>query len=134
MRNDYEVPVPTDDTAIAVLVVEDEPIVRMVVVDHLAELGYRTVESQDASEALAHLEAGMRFDLMLTDVGLPGMGGRELAETARRLAPNLKILFATGYSEQDMASLGLPAAGMDMVGKPFDFGELERRIRVLLAS
>ncbi|MCX5513093.1 hypothetical protein C3941_01565 [Kaistia algarum] len=115
-----------------ILVVEDEPIVRMLVVDQLDDLGFRTVEAQDASEALALLRRGDRFDLMLTDVGLPGMDGRELAEVARGLQPDLKVLFATGYSGSDTSALGLPARGMDLVGKPIEMDELARRIRLLL--
>lgn len=132
MRSDLEMNATNERAAAAILVVEDEPIVRMIVVDHLNESGFTTVESQDAREALAHLEAGARFDLMLTDVGLPGMNGRDLARAARRLAPGLRVLFATGYSESDSAALGLPAEGMDVVGKPFDLDELVRRIEALM--
>jgi CheY-like chemotaxis protein len=117
---------------VTILVVEDEPLVRMFVVDHLGDLGYRTVEAQDGSEALALWRRGERFDLLLTDVGLPGMTGGELAEAARRLQPDLKILFATGYSRSHAGELGLPAPGMDWVGKPFELGELAKRIRCLL--
>lgn len=125
-------PAASRTTDAMILVVEDEPIVRMLVVDQLGDLGYRTVEAQDASEALALLRRGGRFDLMLTDVGLPGMSGRDLAEAARELRPDLRILFATGYSGGHTSELGLPARGMDFVGKPFDMDELARRIRSLL--
>jgi CheY-like chemotaxis protein len=119
-------------TDATILVVEDEPIVRMLVVDQLGDLGFHTAEAQDASEALALLGRGDRFDLMLTDVGLPGMNGRELAEAARGLQPDLKVLFATGYSGGHEGELGLPAIGMGLVGKPFEMDELARRIRSLL--
>jgi hypothetical protein len=125
-------PATSRSTEATILVVEDEPIVRMLVLDQLGDLGFHTVEAQDASEALALLRRGDRFDLMLTDVGLPGMDGRELAEVARGLQPDLKVLFATGYSAGDASALGLPARGMDLVGKPIEMDELARRIRLLL--
>ena len=134
MNTETEMSATRSAGAASILVVEDEPIVRMLVVDHLEDLGFLTAEAKDAVEALGLLRGGRRFDLMLTDVGLPGMGGRELAETARTLAPDLRILFATGYSQTHATALGLPAAGMDLVGKPFDMDELARRIRALLGS
>lgn len=129
----------TIDTAtgargISILVVEDEPVVRMLVVDHLEELGFDVTEAGDASEALALLEGGGRYDVMLTDVGLPGMNGRDLADRVRLALPDIKILFATGYSASGGAELGLPAPGMELVTKPFDTDELARRIDIMLAG
>jgi len=115
-----------------ILVVEDEPIVRMLVVDHLNDDGFRILEAQDGPEALDILKRESGLSLMLTDVGLPGMGGRELADLARSLHPDLRILFATGYSESHAEALGLPAPGMGLVGKPFDMIDLTARIRAML--
>jgi CheY-like chemotaxis protein len=132
MNAKIEMSAEAEEMEFSILVVEDEPIVRMLVVDQLDDLGYRTVEAQDGHQALVLLRERGRFDLLLTDVGLPGMDGRELASAARDLQPDLKILFATGYAASHATMLGLPAPGMDLVGKPFDTDELARRIRGLL--
>ena len=83
-----------------VLVVEDDPSVRMLIMDILAELGYAAIEAYDSQSALPALESRRRIDLLVTDVGLPGgMNGRQLAERARQLRPGLRTLFITGYAE-----------------------------------
>ena len=83
-----------------VVVVEDDPAVRMLVLNVLGELGYTAFEAEDAKSALPLLESAMRVDLLVTDVGLPGMNGRQLAEIARQQRPQLKVLFMTGYAEK----------------------------------
>jgi CheY-like chemotaxis protein len=110
-----------------ILVVEDEPIVRMLVVDYLGELGYDTIEAVDAPSALDVLRGPGAIRLMLTDVGLPGMDGHELAGRARELRPGLKILFATGYGGSDPAM-----AEAAVVGKPFNIEELAAKIRAMM--
>ncbi|WP_312799713.1 ATP-binding protein [Pseudomonas sp.] len=82
-----------------VLVVEDEAVVRSLIVEVLDELGYRALQAADAQEAIPLLESDQRIDLMISDVGLPGMNGRQLADFARLSRPNLKVLFATGYAD-----------------------------------
>jgi len=82
-----------------VLVVEDEATVRDLVVDLLQELGYRAVEASDGPSGLKLLQSDMRIDLLVTDVGLPGLNGRQLADHARGARPDLKVLFMTGYAE-----------------------------------
>ncbi|EGY01078.1 PAS/PAC sensor hybrid histidine kinase [Nitrospirillum viridazoti Y2] len=114
-----------------VLVVEDELVVRMVVVDILEEHGYGVIEAETAADALPHLEGPGTIDLLLTDVGLPGMNGRALAHEARRLRPGLKILFATGYAEGASQRSAFVGDGMDYIAKPFDLDELGRKIRAL---
>jgi CheY-like chemotaxis protein len=81
-----------------VLVVEDEALVRMLVVQTLQEAGYQVVETCDAPEALARLDSLPRLDLLVTDVGLPGMNGRQLAELVRQARPGTPVLFMTGYA------------------------------------
>jgi len=116
-----------------VLVVEDDPSVRMVVVDVLEDLGYRALEAGDAKQALPHLEGRGRIDLLVTDVGLPGMNGRQLAEIARQKRPGLKVLFATGYAEGAAVRGGFLAEGMEMITKPFPVDVLAARLRSMLA-
>lgn len=115
-----------------ILVVEDEVLVQMLVVDYLTDLGYSTLEASDATSALAIIDSPQVIDLLVTDVGLPGMNGRELAEKARTLRPDLKILFATGYAEGATSRSGFLAPGMDMVSKPFDLDKFGDKIDTML--
>jgi CheY-like chemotaxis protein len=103
-----------------VLVIDDEPVVRMLVVDVLKELGYVALEAADGPEALKVLESRARVDLLVTDVGLPGgLNGRQVADAARVLRPDLKVLFITGYAENAVISHGHLDPGMHVVTKPF---------------
>jgi PAS domain S-box-containing protein len=121
-------------TGETVLVVEDEESVRAVIVAVLEELGYRFIESADAAAALAVIDTGTRIDLLVSDVGLPGMNGRQLAEIATARRPGLKVLFVTGYAEQAAVRHGFLSAGMEMITKPFVIDELASRIRSILAT
>ncbi len=117
-----------------ILVVEDEPIVRMLVVDYLEELGYRIIEAKDADAALGVIDSGQTLSLLLTDVGLPGMNGRQLAEAARRLRPALKILFATGYADSGDGGHDSLGGGVDIVSKPFDLDVLGAKVSQLIGG
>ena len=117
-----------------ILVVEDELSVREVVVSVLADLGYSYAEAGDAVAALALLDGKAHFDLMISDVGLPGMNGRQLAEIAMDRRPGLKVLFVTGYAEQAAVRNGLLREGMQMITKPFVIEELANRIRSILQA
>ena len=115
-----------------VLLVEDEPAVRMLVLDLLENLGYTALQAQDAKSALAQLESEQRVDLLVTDVGLPGMNGRQLAEIARQHRPSLKVLFMTGYAQKAAERQGFLEHGMDMVAKPFTLDQLANKIRTMI--
>ncbi|WP_445572020.1 PAS domain S-box protein [Pseudomonas sp. E102] len=115
-----------------VLLVEDEPAVRMLVLDLLATLGYTALEAEDAKRALVLLESEQRIDLLVTDVGLPGMNGRQLAEIARQHRPGLKVLFMTGYAQKAAERQGFLDQGMDMVAKPFTLDLLANKIRTMI--
>ena len=116
-----------------VLVVDDEPTVRMLVVEVLSELGYNAVEASDGSSGLRVLQSGRRIDLLVTDVGLPGgMNGRQLADAARVGAPGLKVLFITGYAENAVFGNGMLETGMQIMSKPFTMESLATRIRDIL--
>lgn len=117
-----------------VLVVEDDPSVRLVVVDVLEELGYTAIEAFDAPSALPVLESGRRIDLLISDVGLPGLNGRQLAEIARQHRPDLKILFITGYARNAAVRSGFLDSGMEMLTKPFQIDALATKIREMLGA
>jgi PAS domain S-box-containing protein len=117
-----------------VLVVEDEPVVRGVILELLGEQGYRTLEAVDGPSGLRILRSPERIDLLVTDVGLPGMNGRQLADQARESRPDLKILFITGYAESVAISDGFLQPGMEMITKPFDLDNLSRRIRSMISG
>jgi len=124
--------VPAAIAGETVLLVEDEPAVRMLVLDLLEALGYTALEAQDAKKAIELLETDHRIDLLVTDVGLPGMNGRQLAEIARQHRPDLKVLFMTGYAQKAAERQGFLEQGMDMVAKPFTLDLLATKIRAMI--
>ena len=115
-----------------VLVVEDETAVRDLVVDVLEELGYRAVEAADGLSGLRLLQSDMRIDLLVTDVGLPGLNGCQLADAARQQRPDLKVMFMTGYAENATIANGFLEPGMQMITKPFAIEALATRIRDMI--
>ena len=117
-----------------VLVVEDDPSVRLLVLEVLSELGYAAIQSADANAAIAVLQSRRRIDLLVTDVGLPGMNGRQLAEFARQARPDLRVLFMTGYTANAAVRAGFLAKGMQMVTKPFALDVMATRIREMIES
>ncbi|GMA76905.1 hypothetical protein GCM10025880_33220 [Methylorubrum aminovorans] len=122
------------ETGETVLVVEDEPVVRDLIVEVLHDLGYRALEAQDGPSGLAVLRSHERIDLLVTDVGLPGLNGRQLADQAREGRPELKVLFITGYAENAMFGNGQLEPGMQMMTKPFPVEALATRIRDMIQS
>jgi PAS domain S-box-containing protein len=117
-----------------VLVVEDETAVRALVVDVLEELGYRAMEAVDGPSGLKLLQSSLRIDLLITDIGLPGLNGRQLADAARERRPDLKVLFMTGYAENATIANGFLEPGMEMVTKPFAIDALATRIRAIIEA
>jgi CheY-like chemotaxis protein len=115
-----------------VLVVEDDPAVRLLVGEVLNELGYRKFEAANAMEALPVLNSARSIDLMVTDVGLPHVNGRQLAEIARAGRPGLKVLFVTGYAAHASVRRGVLEAGMDVMTKPFALDALATKIREMV--
>lgn len=111
-----------------ILVVEDDAIVRMLIVDVLEELEFKVLEADGCEQALDFLnDEDQHIDLMMTDVGLPVMDGRELAEQARMLRSELPVLFASGYAE----SIEAPE-GMHVIGKPFSIDQLRDKVKSIL--
>ncbi|PQZ93249.1 MULTISPECIES: response regulator [Pseudomonas] len=116
-------------TPSTILVVEDDAIVRMLIVDVLEELEFSVLEAADAEEALEVVNnPDSVIDLMMTDVGLPDMDGKELATRVRVLRPALPILFASGYAE----NIDVPA-GMQVIAKPFSIDQLRDKVKSMLS-
>jgi PAS domain S-box-containing protein len=124
---------PRAERGETVLVVDDEPTVRMLVADVLEDLGYTAIEASDGASGLKVLRSDVRIDLLVTDVGLPGgMNGRQVADAARELRPGLKVLFITGYAENAVLSHGHLDPGMHVLTKPFAMEMLASRIKDLI--
>ncbi len=118
-----------------VLIVDDEPTVRMLVTEVLEDLGYTAIEAADGAAGLRVLRSNARIDLLVTDVGLPGgLNGRQVADAARVVRPELKVLFITGYAENAVLSHGHLEPGMHILTKPFAMEALASRIREMIAG
>jgi CheY-like chemotaxis protein len=117
----------------SILVVEDEIMVRDLIVAHLKELGYRIVTAVDGPSGLHTLQSSQRIDLLLTDIGLPGLNGRQIADAARVSRPKLPVLFMTGYADTAVVRQGGLDEGMSIITKPFDFDDLGVRVREMLS-
>jgi len=124
---------PTTTANSVVLVVEDEADVRMVICDFLTDLGYTVLEAESGLAGLSIANAGVRVDLLVTDVGLPGgMNGRQLADAARQRRPGLKVLFITGYAESMVEDNGQIGQGMQIMIKPFALDTLAARVQGMI--
>ena len=116
-----------------VLVVDDEPVVCMLVSDVLRDQGYEVLEAADSAEGLRFLRSAQRIDLLVSDVGLPGgMNGRQLGDAARLLRPDLKLLFITGYAESAALGNCVLDANTQLLTKPFALDVLAARIRAMM--
>ncbi len=137
-QEDAAAPTETADATPArhgesVLVVDDEPTVRMLATEVLEELGYIALEGSDGASGLRVVRSDARIDLLVTDVGLPGgMNGRQFAEAARQLRPGLRVLFITGYAENAVLGHGHLQAGMHVLTKPFAMEALAAKIEELI--
>ena len=114
------------------LVVEDDVDVRKYVVSALGQLGYGVLEAAEASTALSLFDCHPEVDLLLTDVGLPGINGRQLADEASRRHPGIKILFISGYAKDAIVHDGVLDAGVELLSKPFTMTSLARKIGQVL--
>jgi PAS domain S-box-containing protein len=115
-----------------ILVVEDEERVRALSVEALRELGYGVVEASGPSQALRMLDEGQQVTLLFTDVVMPDMSGRQLADRARGKRPNLKVLYTTGYTRNAIVHNGMLDPGTNLLTKPFSIEELAGKIRKIL--
>lgn len=116
-----------------ILIVDDEPTVRMLLKDVLSELGYTVLDAADSIEGLETLRSNAQIDLLITDVGLPGgMNGRQMADAGREIRPKLKTLFITGYAENAVIGSAQLGPGMQVLTKPFAVDTLVSRVSDLL--
>jgi PAS domain S-box-containing protein len=116
-----------------VLIVDDEPTIRMLVTDILEDLGYAAIEAGDSATGLKVLQSDVRIDLLVTDVGLPGgLNGRQMADAARAHRPGLKVLFITGYAENAFLGNESLPPGMALLAKPFAMDHMAARIRSMI--
>ena len=128
-------PPPLAEASATVLVVDDEPTVRMLVSEVLRELGYETIEAETGPAGLMVIRSGARVDLLVTDVGLPGgMNGRQVADAARALRPGLKVLFITGYADNAAVGNGHLERGMQVMTKPFTMVALASKVTAMLTE
>jgi PAS domain S-box-containing protein len=126
---------PRAEGSATVLVVDDEELIRMLVTELLEDAGHIAIGASDAATGLGLLQRNGRIDLLITDVGLPGgMNGRQLAEAARELQSDLKVLFISGYGEDAVLGHGALDPGMHVMTKPFAIEALTRRINDLIAA
>lgn len=124
---------PRAELGETVLIVDDEPTVRIMVTEVLEDLGYHAIEAADGRGGLQILNSGVKIDLLITDVGLPGgMNGRQMADAARVHRSDLKVLFITGYAESSVFENGDAQDGMHVLTKPFSVDSLARRVRGLI--
>ncbi len=116
----------------AVLIIEDEPVVRGLIVEVVADLGFVALEAADGPSGLEVLQSRQRIDLLISDVGLPGLNGRQVADAARLLRPGLKVIFMTGYAETAASAQGFLEPGMALIAKPFAMADLTAKIRATM--
>ena len=110
-----------------------EALVRVFISEALREFGYETREASDAASGLRLLQSNTRFNLLITDVGLPGgMNGRQMVDAARGMRPQPPVLFVTGYAQNAMARGGFLAPGMEMINKPFALDALSAKISEMI--
>ncbi len=116
-----------------ILLVDDEPSIRLLAAEVLEEQGYTVHQAADAEAALTLLRDNQRLDVMITDLGLPGIGGRELAQTGLTLRPGLKILYITGYGDRGAPHHAPPPSGA-LLSKPFTMAALAARVQEMLSA
>jgi CheY-like chemotaxis protein len=127
--------VATPGAGETILVVEDDALVRGFVIAQLHSLGYRTIAVADGCSALAYMESGLPFDLLFTDVVMPGgMSGRQLADEVARRRPGTKVLFTSGYTENAIVHHGRLDQGVRLLSKPYRKSELARMMRLALGD
>ncbi|MCG7362045.1 PAS domain S-box protein [Roseomonas sp. ACRSG] len=126
---------PRAEAEQTVMVVDDEPTVRMLVAEVLEELGYAAIEAADGTSGLKVLQSDVQIDLLITDVGLPGnVNGRQMADAARQTRPDLKVLFITGYAENTVLGSGMLEQNTHMLTKPFSMEVLASRVKAIVTS
>ncbi|MEI9904439.1 MAG: ATP-binding protein [Asticcacaulis sp.] len=134
LPNTDTVDLPLGEGQEVVLVVDDEPAVRQFSLDALQELGYRVLEADGAATALRVLEAHPEIDLLFTDIVMPDVNGRKLADAAREKRPGLRVLYTTGYTRNAVVHNGVLDPGVELIGKPYSLEQLAAKVRQVLDS
>ncbi|MDM0108823.1 PAS domain-containing protein [Variovorax sp. J22R24] len=126
-------PVSEGGNGETIVLIDDEPAIRMLVSDVLSEAGYEVLAAGTGAEGMRLIDGRCRVDLLITDVGLPGgMNGRQVADAVRTTRPALKVLFITGYAENAVIGDGHLAPRMDLMTKPFELIDLAAKVRAIL--
>ena len=126
---------PIEGGSETILVVEDDPEVRFTAVQILSELGYQVLEAEDGESALRTLRAGVRIDLLFSDVVMPGpVSSTELAVLAKKILPAIGVLFASGYTRNALITDGKLDKGVQLLGKPYGVAQLARKVREALGA
>ena len=125
-------PMRTGDRNEIILVVEDDPLMRRLATEALHELGYTVFDCDGAANALATLDRVTDVKLLFTDVVMPDINGKKLADEAVRRRPGLKILFTTGYTANAVVHGGVLDAGVNFISKPFTLDQLAAKVRTVL--
>ncbi len=118
----------------SVLLVEDDPTVRTLAVELLKDMGFQVMQASTGTEAMALLSGALQFDLLVSDVGLPGPNGRQVADFAREQLPAIRVILMTGYAEQAAMNPGFLAPGMELLVKPFDAQALVAKVHAIMGS
>ncbi|MBV1699720.1 MAG: response regulator, partial [Hyphomicrobiales bacterium] len=122
----------TGDRSEIIIVVEDDPLMRRLTTETLHELGYTVFDSESATGALEILDRVADVKLLFTDVVMPDINGKKLADEALRRRPELKVLFTTGYTANAVVHGGVLDPGVHMIGKPFTLDQLAAKVRAVL--
>ena len=117
-----------------ILVTEDDAELRKVTVNALRDLGYQVIEAADGQDALKLIDQSERIDLLFTDVVMPRMNGRQLADEALRRRPSLKVLFTTGYTQNAVVHNGILDPGVDLIVKPYSIEHLAQKLNEVLGT
>jgi PAS domain S-box-containing protein len=126
---------PRAEAGETVLIVDDEPAIRMLVTEVLQDLGHTAIEAADGPSGLKVLQSNVRIDLLISDVGLPGgMNGRQMADAGRQVRPKLKVIFITGYADNAAVGNGHLEPGMHVLTKPFAMEALASRIKAVIEA
>ena len=127
------VPQASPSDSVCILLVEDDQVLRTVSADTLSDLGYRSIRTANGTQALAALERDRDVKVLMTDIGLPGMDGHQLAVEARRRRPGLGILFVTGYDDLIKEGRARREEGLEYLPKPYGFEDLANALKRLVA-
>jgi CheY-like chemotaxis protein len=121
-----------ENTAKVILLVEDDDVVRMLTVEVLEELDYRVLEAENGADAMAIINSDQHLDLLMSDIGLPGMSGQQLMAAAHQVRPTLPVLFASGYAAQDYQTGAAPGVKISTITKPFSLDLLRKTVAEML--